>query len=90
VRAPEANRLLGKRRAVSDPVRSFDLAYMSPEQAAGQPLDARSDIFSFGVMLYEMLASRRPFEGASDLEALHSIVHGVPGPLPTISPFPFG
>ena len=62
------------------------IAYMSPEQASGQPLDARSDVFSFGVMLYEMLASRRPFEGASDLEALHSTVHDVPEPLPVDLP----
>ena len=58
------------------------IAYMSPEQASGRPLDARSDIFSFGVVLYQMLAGRRPFEGATDLEALQTIIHGTPQPLP--------
>ena len=58
------------------------LAYMSPEQAAGKPLDARSDIFSFGLVLYEALAGRRAFEGATNLEVLQKIIHGTPEPLP--------
>jgi TolB-like protein len=62
------------------------VAYMSPEQARGQPLDARSDIFSFGVVLYELLAGRRPFTGETDLELLKTIVHGVPSPLPAEIP----
>jgi len=57
------------------------IAYMSPEQASGRPTDARSDIFSFGIVMYELLASRRPFEGQNDLEVLQSIIHGMAAPL---------
>ena len=58
------------------------IPYMSPQQAAGEPLDARSDIFSFGIVLHELLAGRRPFRGSSDLEVLQAIQHQLPEPLP--------
>jgi Tol biopolymer transport system component len=61
-------------------------AYMSPEQAAGKKLDARSDIFSFGVLIYEAISGRRPFVGATDLEVLQRVIHGVPQPLPADLP----
>jgi eukaryotic-like serine/threonine-protein kinase len=56
-------------------------AYMSPEQAFGQPVDARSDVFSFGVTLYELLAGQHPFPGATELEVLHAVIHSRPVPL---------
>src|SRR5437773_7771688 len=57
------------------------IAYMSPQQASGQTLDARSDIFSFGVVLYELLARRRPIVGSTDLEVLQKVIHETPQPL---------
>jgi len=53
-------------------------AYMSPEQVSGRPLDHRSDIFSFGVMLHEMATGRRPFEGSSSAELISSILRDSP------------
>jgi len=64
------------------------VAYMSPEQASGNPLDARSDIFSFGIVLYELLAGKRPFAGATELEMLKTIIHGHPEPLTADVPQP--
>ena len=60
--------------------------YMSPEQALGQVIDARSDVFSFGVVLYELLAGRRAFEGDSDLAVTGAVVRDAPKPLSEIRP----
>jgi serine/threonine protein kinase/tetratricopeptide (TPR) repeat protein len=57
------------------------IAYMSPEQARGQDVDARTDIWSFGVMLYEMIAGRTPFAGPSTNDVIAAILHGEPMPL---------
>jgi Tol biopolymer transport system component/predicted Ser/Thr protein kinase len=56
-------------------------AYMSPEQAEGQPLDTRSDIFSFGAVLYEMLTGARAFPGNSTMGALVAVLQSEPTPL---------
>jgi serine/threonine protein kinase len=58
-------------------------AYMSPEQAAGQPVDARSDIFSFGAVLYELLSGARAFGRASTAEVLSAVLRDEPPPLST-------
>jgi serine/threonine protein kinase/Tfp pilus assembly protein PilF len=55
--------------------------YMSPEQAKGKVVDARTDIFSFGVVLYEMIAEQLPFEGENALEMISSIFKDEPKPL---------
>jgi len=52
--------------------------YMSPEQVRGEPVDTRSDIFSFGCVLYEMLAGKRAFKAPSGVETMHAILHAEP------------
>jgi eukaryotic-like serine/threonine-protein kinase len=57
------------------------VAYMSPEQADGHTVDARSDIFAFGAVLYEMVTGKRAFSGDSKLSTLASVLHSEPVPL---------
>jgi serine/threonine-protein kinase len=57
------------------------VSYMSPEQAKGSEVDARSDIFTFGVVLYELLSGRKPFTGNSSLETMSAILRDEPAPL---------
>jgi serine/threonine-protein kinase len=56
-------------------------AYMSPEQAQGHAIDVRSDIFSFGAVLYEILSGTRAFQGEAMIQVLVAVVQGVPRPL---------
>ena len=61
-------------------------AYMSPEQAAGRRVDYRSDIFSFGVVLYQMVSGRLPFSGPSSVDTMHAILHAPAPSLADVTP----
>jgi serine/threonine-protein kinase len=65
---------------------SGTLSYMSPEQAEGRPVDGRSDIFSFGAMLYEMASGVRAFERDSGITTLAAVLHEQPPPLRNVPP----
>jgi serine/threonine protein kinase len=62
--------------------------YMSPEQARGLKVDARSDIFSLGIVLYELMTGKRPFDGRTSTDILAEIVGRNPPPLTTFGDFP--
>ncbi|MGZ5380757.1 MAG: serine/threonine-protein kinase, partial [Thermoanaerobaculia bacterium] len=75
-----------------DPTRSAPgavlgtVAYMSPEQALGRVVDARTDVFSLGVLLWELLAGRRPFEGANTVAVIDALLHAEPPSLTRLNP----
>jgi len=79
-RAVEGLRLTMTRSMVGTP------RYMSPEQAQAQPVDSRSDIYSLGVVLYEMLSGRPPFDAPSTPSLLYMHVHQAPPPLSQARP----
>ena len=60
---------------------AFEPAYLSPEQVLGESVDERSDMFSLGVVLYELLAGKRPFDAAGESHTAQSIRHDAPDPL---------
>ncbi len=62
------------------------VSYMSPEQARGRELDGRSDIFSLGVVMYEMLAGRPPFTGETMTDVIAAVVQSIPPGLRSLDP----
>jgi len=62
------------------------LPYLAPETLQGDPADARSDIWALGVVLYEMAAGKRPFEGRTGFELTSSILRDTPAPVPARTP----
>ena len=79
---PEAPTLVN----TADGVVLGTLSYMSPEQARGQEVDARTDVWSLGVVLYEMVSGRRPFEGTTQSDVLASLLEREPTALARYSP----
>ena len=75
----DRTKAVGQQTAVG--VVAGTVSYMSPEQAIGRAVDHRSDIFSLGVVLYEVLTAHQPFEGETPVEVIDKIIHAEPMPV---------
>src|SRR4030095_7058493 len=62
------------------------LKYMSPEQVQGQKIDSRADLFSVGIVLYQLLTDMRPFDGDNDFSIIHQIIGHTPAPPSSANP----
>ncbi|MDD4858143.1 MAG: protein kinase, partial [Candidatus Krumholzibacteria bacterium] len=79
-------KLTGKTKLTKTGLTLGTAAYMSPEQARGAPMDHRTDIWSFGAILYEMLAGESPFRGEYDQSVIYSILNEEPQPVTSVRP----
>lgn len=80
-------RFLDSARQTTTGVTAGTPAYMSPEQARGETTDGRTDVYSLGIVLYEMLAGKLPFDGETTMGILLKHVNEPPAPIPGLSPF---
>ncbi len=79
------SKLLGVQNITSSGRASGTVAYLSPEQAKGNPVDHRADIWSVGVVIHEMLTGKRPFAGEIDQAVLYSILNEEPEPISNVN-----